>query len=78
MKHCRTNHIRVSPLRHNGILHSNPKAKAEILNQQFQSVFTNDQFPQESNLSNSTLPEMPDIEITENGVLKLLQNFKTH
>ena len=78
MKHCRTDHTGVSPLRQNGILHSNPTAKAEILNQQFQSVFTDDQSPQETNLYNSTLPEMPDIEITETGVLKLLQNLKPY
>ena len=78
MKHCRTDHTGVSPLRQNGILHSNPTAKAEILNQQFQSVFTDDRSPQETNLYNSTLPEMPDIEITETGVLKLLQNLKPY
>ena len=55
VKHCRTDHTGVSPLRQNGILHSNPIAKAEILNQQFQSVFTDDQSPQETNLYNSTL-----------------------
>ena len=75
MKHCRTDHTGVSPLRQNGILHSNPTAKSEILNQQFQSDFTDDQSPQETNLYNSTLPEMPDIEITETGVLRLLQNL---
>ena len=68
----------VSPLRQNGILHSNPTAKAEILNQQFQSVFRDDQSSQETNLYNSTLPEMPDIKITETGVLKLLQNLKPY
>ena len=50
----------------------------EILNQQFQSVFTDDQSPQETNLYNSTLPDMPDIEITETGVLKLLHNLKPY
>ena len=76
MKHCRTDHTGESPLRQNGSLHSNPKARAEILNQQFQSVFTDDQSPQETNIYNSTLPEMPAI--TETGVLKRLQNFKPY
>jgi len=64
MKHCHTDHTGVSPLRQNGILHSNPIAKAEILNQQFQSVFTDDLSSQVTNLYNSTLPEMPDREFT--------------
>jgi hypothetical protein len=74
-KHCRTDHTGVTPLRQNGIIHSNPKPKAEILKQQFQLVFTDGQYPQETNLYNSTLPEMPDIGITETGVIKLLQNM---
>jgi len=79
MKHCRTDHTRVSPLTQNGILHSNPKAKAETLNQQFsRSFITDDQSPQETNLYNLTLPKMPDIEITETVILKHLGNIKPY
>ena len=44
------------------------QTKADILNQQVQSVFADDQSHQETNPYNSTLPEMPDIEITETGI----------
>ena len=40
-KDCSTDHTGVSPLRQNGTIHLYPKA--EILNLQFQSVFTDNQ-----------------------------------
>ena len=79
MKHCPTDHTGVSPLRKNGILHSNPKAKAEILNQQFQSIFTHDQSHIETSMYMSiALPAKPDIETTKTGVLEHLQNVKPY
>ena len=40
----------VAPLRDDGVLKSNPKEKAEVLNKQFSSVFTND--------TNSSYPDL--------------------
>ena len=86
------------PLKHNNILHSDTKIKADIFNQQFNSVFT----PKEplslsrlakmrvQDLSNAgglpsdTIPDrqqdsgtnMPEIDISLNGLLKLLHNLK--
>ena len=54
----------ISPLKENGIVHSNPANKADILNQQFKSVFVTTEL-----LPNSTFTYMPDIEITEDCVL---------
>ena len=66
----------VSPLRSEGVLHSSPKDKAEILNSQFSSVFTSDnQAAVLPNLGESHCEPAPDIVVTENGVLKLLKNL---
>ena len=66
----------VSPLRSEGVLHSSPKDKAEILNSQFSSVFTSDnQAAMLPNLGESHCEPAPDIVVTENGVLKLLKNL---
>ena len=56
---------------------SDSKRKAEILNDQFKSVFTkeNTNFPKEPY---SNVPAMPDITITAKGVAKLLNELKTN
>ena len=52
---------------------------ANILNNQFQSVFTTETcVPQDLLPPTSPYPSMPEIEIFEAGVLKLLQNLKIH
>ena len=63
----------------NGQEVSAPDQIANILNEQFQSVFTTEIVVQEDLLPpNSPHPSMPDIDITESGVLKLLLNLKIH
>ena len=56
---------------------SDNRLKAEILNNQFKSVFTNENtnLPQEPY---SNIPAMPDITITTKGVTKLLHDLKTN
>ena len=69
----------VAPLRgQDGMTYSDPKSKADILNKQFSSVFT--QEPQDTmpNLGESPHPTMPDITIHTGGVTKLLRNIKPH
>ena len=62
-----------SPLKENGKMHADPKDKAAILNRQYESVCTKEDIsttiPQPA--SNS-IPSMPDINISEEGVFKLL------
>ena len=74
IKSQRQENIGVAPLRENGILFSDTSQKAEILNKQFSSVFTSETTPAPS-LGNSPHPSMPDIKVTESGVLKLLSNL---
>ena len=40
LKNSRTDQLRIPPLKQNGNLHTENKEKTNILNQQFQSVFT--------------------------------------
>ena len=75
IKHQRTDHSGVAPLKVNGSLITDPLMKAEALNDQFQSVFT-----RESDLDNIPTPKktaatMPRIHITKPGVTKLLRQL---
>ena len=77
IKSKRCDNIGVAPLKDRGILHSDPLRKANILNQQFTSVFSSD--------DGSPLPELPDVDhpvmeeitVNLNGVIKLLKNLKS-
>ena len=40
IKNLRQDNVRVAPVKHKGKLYSDSKTKAELLNHQFQSVFT--------------------------------------
>ena len=98
LKNSRTDQQGIPPLKQNGNLHTETKDKANILNQQFKSVFTPlaplslrelslmkvqdlvddkvippDALPEE--LRNST-PVMPEISISEAGIINLLKNLK--
>ena len=78
VKSKRTDNIGVSGIKCGGILHQDSKAKANILNQQFKSVFTKEN-------KNEKLPEMKgvkyesmkDINIETHGIEKLLKNINT-
>jgi hypothetical protein len=79
IKHRKKDYEGVAPLKHQGQTHIDPTEKANIMNQQFESVFT-----QEAPINPDLLPKqsvhptMDDIDITEPGVLKLLQQLKVH
>ena len=82
LKYNKTDRCGTAPLRDQGTLHTDPKEKADILNNQFQSVFTNETPLPLADLAKAKLPSphptMPDIQITEPGILKLLQSLKPH
>ena len=75
IKHKRTDANGVAPLRVNGKLINDSKLKAEALNRQFQSVFTKEA-PLNLTAPAYQFPELPYINITVPGVLKLLRNLK--
>ena len=61
-----------------GFLHSNSKQKAEILNDQFHSVYTTEDHNNFPEKGRSQYPTMDKIKVHCNGVLKLLKNLKVH
>ena len=83
IKHKRSGNVGVSSLKKDGKLFSHPSDKAEILNNQFQSVFTrSDEVSREDFIhscqmlsSEDDFPVMDEINITENGITKLLKNL---
>ena len=78
IKSLRKDNTGIAPLRENGKLYAAPKEKANILNKQYQSVFT---VEDKSNIPTPTgkpYPDMCDIVVTEEGVLRLLQKVNPH
>ena len=68
----------VAPLRDREILCSDPKSKANILNRQFTSVFTQDNGAPVPELGPDCHPPIKSIVVDENGVIKLLKLLKPH
>ena len=69
----------VTPLRKDdGFLYSDTETKAEILNDQFHSVYTREDMTSMPEKGQCPYPDMPDIHIGEAGVLKLLNNINSH
>ena len=66
----------VSPLRSEGEIHSSAEKKAEILNQQFTTVFTQKPPGPLPDKGPSPHPTMPDICISKEGIEKMLLNIK--
>ena len=62
--------------KNNNILYSDPKSKAEILNKQYQSVFSKEDPVNIPSPTEPPSPPMPDIEVSREGVLKLLLDLK--
>jgi len=67
----------ISALKQNGRLYSDDPTKAELLNQQFYSVFNQDDGSNFPNLGPSPHPPMADITFTTTGIEKLLIGLNT-
>ena len=98
LKNSRCDQQGIPPLKHDNILYSDTKTKANLFNQQFNSVFTPKEplslsrlasmrvqdLEKAGGLPSDTTPDslqdsatnMPEINISENGLIKLLQNLK--
>ncbi len=77
IKSLNKDHTGISPLKDNGILHTDSKSKAEILSNQFKSVFTKENLDNIPKLPpEHRFPQMPQVQVTEKGVEKLLRNLK--
>ena len=61
-----------------GILQSEPIAKANLLNEQFTSVFTQETTSDFPDLGESPHPTVPEFQVNSEGVRKLLAKLKPH
>ena len=83
IKHQQKSSIGVSPLKSGGRLVTDPKNKAEILNAQFYKSFSSgEEYSEEEFKTKCSMTHdknyykpMPDIDITQNGIEKLLINL---
>lgn len=65
----------IAPLKENGVIHTESKEKADILNRQFQSVFTQPSGDPTPNLPGRPFPHIPPLTIGVEGVEKLLKGL---
>ncbi len=68
----------VTLLKKDGISHSDPMTKASILNDQFSSVYTNEDLTTVPTVAGSPSPPMADFSIDSKGVLKILRDLNPH
>ena len=78
IKSIRTENVGVAPLKKDGKLHTTTKEKANILNNQFQSVFTSEPPGSIPDKGPSPHPDIQSLNITTPGIVKLLTNINPH
>ena len=84
IKHQKSSNTGVALLKKDGHLTSDPKAQAELLNEQFQSVFgdgrqyTAEEFELKTEMADRGIPTIDDIKISEQGVRKLMENLSPY
>ena len=78
VKSKRNDKVGVYPLKKDGQTYSDSKPQADILNDQFSSVFTTEPDNSLPRLGLSPYPTIPDINITVNGIYKLLGGLNPH
>ena len=84
IKHQKSSNTGVAPLKKDGHLTSDPKAQAELLNEQFQSVFGDgrqyaaEEFELKTEMADRGIPTIDDIKISEQGVKKLMESLSPY
>ena len=59
------------------MLHSASNNKAEILNAQFKSGYTQEDLTNLPDVGRNTIPKLPEIRVMEKGVLKLFTELES-
>ena len=75
IKSLRKDSSGVSPLKENGKMHADPKDKTNILNRQYESVYTKEDTSHVPSPSGRPYQSMEGITVTKQGVRKLLQKI---
>ena len=74
----RQDNVGVAPIKHKGKLHLDSKTKAELLNHQFQSVFTQETSKEKlPDPAGPSYPTIGNLEITYTCIKKSLENLNT-
>ena len=78
IKNLRQDNVGVAPIKHKGKLHSDSNTKAELLNHQFQSVFTQETSKERlPDPAGPSYPPIGNLEISYTGIKKSLENLNT-
>ena len=78
IKNIRRDRVGIISLQSDGNPITNSLGKAELLNEQFKSVFTIEPVGDLPNKGPSPYPTMPNITVTSQGIENLLNGLKTH
>jgi hypothetical protein len=78
IKSRRQDNIGIAPLKKEGILHTENKEKARILNHQFQQVFTREDDSPMPTPAGPSFPSAGKLVVNANGVTKLLSSLKVN
>ena len=78
IKSLRKENCDIQSLKSNDLVVTDSIDKAEVLNSFFQSVFTHEQGTELPNKGPSPYPSMSDINVTIQGIVKLLNNLNVH
>ena len=78
IKATKKDRVGTAPLKDNGVLVSDPKSKANILNRQYQSVFSQEDQTSIPQPIEPPSPPMSDIVVSQDGILKLLLELKVN
>ena len=78
IKSLKKDYAAIASLKHDGKLITDTIGKAEILNNQFQSVFTKDPDVVPPNKGPSPHPQMTPFQISITGVIKLVKGLNIH
>ena len=65
----------IAPIKDRGKMHADPVDKANILNHQYESVYSREDERDIPCLDGQPYPSMPDITVTKDGVEKLLKKI---
>ena len=68
----------IAPLKKDGIAHSDPRIKVTILNNQFSSVFSEENSINLPSMGKSLFPDMHTFNVDKEGVRKLLHGLNPH
>ena len=75
IRRLRKDNTGVAPLKHQNFLIGNPRDKAEILNDQFYSVFTHEDLSDLSQCADPAYSSIPDVSFSTDGILKLIKSL---